>query len=81
MTQPDPIVVAWIDEAVQPWLSVLETDELKWLRQQLAAMLEDEPRARALLHRAHPRSVDVSGERMIGASSFEEPLEPEVGQQ
>ena len=59
----DPFVRTVIDDAVEPLTSRLLPDELAWLEDQLAVLLEIDPEIAELLKGAHPRSIDVSGER------------------
>jgi len=60
----DPFVAAEIDRALAVYASRLPTADLAWARDQLAALLADNPEARELLAAAHPRQVDESGERL-----------------
>lgn len=60
----DPFVAAEIEAVVAPYVGKLPDDEVAWMRDQLAELLESDPEARAALAGAHPRkAVDHSGER------------------
>lgn len=58
----DPWIAQQIDEAVAPYVGVLPPAQIAWMREQLAETLAGDEGAARLLHRAHPRSVDISGE-------------------
>jgi len=58
----DPFICEQIDHALEPWAAALEPEELTWLREQLAYLLEEDSEGRAALQGAHPRNVDQSGE-------------------
>jgi hypothetical protein len=59
----DPFVRTVIDDAVAPLTNRLVADDLSWLEDQLAVLLEIDPELAQLLKGAHPRNIDVSGER------------------
>jgi hypothetical protein len=62
----DAWVVDLIDDAVAPFEDLLDRADLEWMRNQLACLLEDDPRACEALNAARPRGrggvVDDSGE-------------------
>ena len=60
----DPFVVAQLERALEPFVDQLDTDELAWMREQLARTLVEDEQARALLMGAHPRNVDHSGDQV-----------------
>ena len=60
----DEYIAAQIEDAVRPFVGRLSDEELAWMRASLAALLEDDPGAAALLRGAYPREVDESGKRV-----------------
>ena len=61
----DPFVAEEIRMALQPYVHRLSAEDLAWMRAQLTELLAQDPEARTLLERAHPRgTVDRSGERL-----------------
>lgn len=62
----DAFARAILDETVAPFAAPLDAAELGWARDQLAALLADDPHAAALFRAAFPRAVDHSGERTCG---------------
>ncbi len=63
----DPWVAARIDAAVAPYRDLLPSEDLVFLRDELAERLESDAFAARLLRRAAPRHVDQSGEAFIGS--------------
>ena len=61
----DAWVAAAVDDAVAPFEDLLPPDELGWMRERLADLLEEDPEAKAVLAGARPRIVDDSGERVL----------------
>ncbi|MEZ4444813.1 MAG: hypothetical protein R3B72_37405 [Polyangiaceae bacterium] len=62
----DPWVASQIDDAVAPFTDLLPSEEIAWMRVQLACVLEDSQEAREAMNGARPRHVDESGERGLG---------------
>jgi hypothetical protein len=58
----DPWTKAQIEAAVAPYVGKLRPEELQFMREQLADMLENDERAARLLRAARPRDVEQSGE-------------------
>lgn len=61
----DAWVAAAVDDAVAPFEDLLPPEELSWMRERLADLLEQDPDAKATLAGARPRIVDDSGERVL----------------
>ena len=61
----DAWVAAAVDDAVAPFQDLLPPEELSWMRERLADLLEQDPEANATLAGARPRIVDDSGERVL----------------
>lgn len=61
----DAWVAAAVDDAVGPFQDLLPPEELSWMRERLADLLEHDPEAKASLAGARPRIVDDSGERVL----------------
>lgn len=59
----DPFVAQQVQDAVAPFVGRLSEADIAWMRAQLAQLLVDDPEVAAALKGAHPRNVDVSGER------------------
>lgn len=59
----DPFVRSIVDDAVAPFTERLLPDEVAWLEDQLAVLLQIDPELARLLGGAHPRNIDSSGER------------------
>ncbi|MBN4059105.1 hypothetical protein JYT22_00465 [Endomicrobium sp. AH-315-J14] len=57
----DPFVAAEIEVAIAPYLGKVPEEELEFMRDELARLLEDDPEARLALDGAYPREVDESG--------------------
>jgi hypothetical protein len=72
----NPFVRAVLDDALAPFASRLPAEDLVWLEQQLAWRLEHDPEVLALLQGAHPRAIDISGER--GPLGIDEPKPDEA---
>jgi hypothetical protein len=64
----DPWVAAQIDAAVAPFRGRLPAAELEFVREQLAEILDSDERASRLLARVRPRSVEESGETLLGGA-------------
>jgi len=60
----DPFVAAQVQDAIAPFVGRLDGEDIAWMREQLAQLLEDDGEAAAALLGAHPRNVDHSGERV-----------------
>jgi hypothetical protein len=61
----DPFLVAEVERALEPYRELLSPDELAWARDALALEVLEDDELRRLLAAAHPRAVDVSGERVM----------------
>lgn len=59
----DAFVAAEVERALDGFDAWLSEDDRRWLRDQLACALEEDPQLSALLQGAHPRAqIDRSGE-------------------
>ena len=56
----DAWVAAAVDDAVAPFQDLLPPEELSWMRERLADLLEQDPEANATLAGARPRIVDAT---------------------
>ncbi len=59
----DPFVAAEVDAAVAPYARLLSSEDIDWLKDQLATLLDEDAEARILLRQAHPTTVGESGEQ------------------
>lgn len=60
----DEFVAAEIARALAPFQDELDPEEIAWMRDALAAELEEDAELQALLSAVHPASVNGSGERL-----------------
>jgi hypothetical protein len=63
----DPWIAAQIDAAMAPYAGRLPSEEVAWMREQLAETLAESDTAAELLQRAKPAVVEQSGEVRRGA--------------
>ncbi|MDI1444409.1 hypothetical protein [Polyangium sp. 6x1] len=73
----NPWVAARIDAAVAPYRGLLPSEDLDFLRDELAEGLATDEHAARVLRRAAPRHVEESGEAFVGAN-LEADEAPEV---
>ena len=59
-----PFIAEQIEDAIAPFLGRVSDDELQWMREQLAAHLDENEHASTLVKGAYPRTVDTSGEQL-----------------
>lgn len=73
----DPWIKARIDAAVAPYRNLFSSDDLTFMRDELAEMLVRDERAARMLRRARPREdIDASGEAFIGRLEDAPPKRP-----
>jgi len=62
----DPWVAARVDAAVAPYRSLLSSEDLAFLREELAERMSSDELLSLALRRERPRHVDQSGEAFVG---------------
>lgn len=68
-----------VERALAPYDALLDEDERAWLREALATEVVEDEELRMLLHAAHPRVVDESGERIVPWHEAPEAATEKVG--
>lgn len=53
-----------VEAAVQPFVGVLDEEQLNWMRTRLQHQLAADPTLHELIEAAMPRQVNISGERL-----------------